>query len=156
MKKPGLILIILLLAFLQANILDSFRLFSFKPDLLLGVSVFAVLNTCGYWPFIFALLCGLLKDSLSYAAFGLNIFSFCLISVTVTILNKGMYFDSQSNYIPIVFACALFNSLVNYAYLFRQLSLPAFLSVSFVSAVYTTIAAVLIFKFLRGFSVNPS
>jgi len=149
----GLLFVILafILAYLQADALNYIRIFSSKPDLLLIVTIFVALNSTRYRPIVFALFCGLLKDSLSFATFGLNSFSFCCIAIVVSILNKGLYFESHINYILLVFICALFNSIVNYIYFFHLISFPVFLRMSFFSITYTAIIAIYLFRFLRRF-----
>lgn len=151
MKKSLFFLIILLSALFETTFLNSFRIFGVKPDLLLICVVTASLNFGIKTALVLSAFAGILKDSLTAAAFGLNLLLFVLWSFLLRELAKRISLDNRFFCAGLVCIIILVNNIVArplYFFLI-QLSIPlgVFLRTTILEAVYTGVVSAWIFKF---------
>jgi rod shape-determining protein MreD len=104
--------IILQVAFFPAHFTEAF-----KPNLLLTFVVYLGFRENMRWGGAFALLLGLVQDSLSGIYFGLNGFSFLLIFVILKTVSHRLYTDSRGLVVVGVFLASIFQGFLNLALL---------------------------------------
>jgi rod shape-determining protein MreD len=141
MKKRNFFLIIIACWLLQATILNSFRFFWVKPDLLLVCAVIAGIKFDLKWALIFSLSCGLLKDCLGPQVFGFNTALFPLWSMLIVRLGRQVTFDTFYIRVAIVAIVVLAqNILVGLAliYLGESVPLGIFTRIVFIECLYAT------------------
>ncbi len=153
MKKIFFLLIILAVSLFQVTLLDYFKVFGVKPDLLLCCMLIASLYFEFKWAILFSILSGILKDALAGYAFGINTALFLLWSYAIIRLARSISVDN--NFMPLAFIIVI--SMVNDIILrpvffsFLNLSIPLgiFLRITFLESLYTALAFLLLFRFVR-------
>jgi rod shape-determining protein MreD len=142
MKKFLLPLFLVAFALLQGTLLDLFKIFNVKPDLLLISSVIASL----YFPFGLALaislFSGMLKDALGTSAFGVNTLLFPLWTLLIFKLNNQIPLDFFPIRLFLMFVVSLFQAVASGLILISMGSfIPAgiFSRIVFVQAVYSAL-----------------
>lgn len=105
---------IFIAAILQATLLDSFKLFNVKPDLLLIAVVITALyfNFNLKWALGLAIFAGILKDVFSLNPFGLNLFLFPLWSLLIIKLSRQITLESNFVRIPLLFIIVVLNDMI--------------------------------------------
>ncbi|MBM3255512.1 MAG: rod shape-determining protein MreD [Candidatus Omnitrophica bacterium] len=150
MNKILFLLSIVLLALLQATVLEYFKFFLVKPDLLLAIVVIASLSFRMHWAIFSALLAGFLKDAMGAYPFGINTIFFPLCSLMILRLSKDI--SIENNFVPlaIMFISVILSSIVmRLAFLFMGssvVSIGIFIRVTFIESVYTVLVFTLLFK----------
>ena len=92
-RKRNFFLIVLLFGLLQVCVLQNFRLFGVKPDLLLIAVIAASLMFEVEFALPAALLCGAFKDLFGVHVFGLNAFLMPLAAFLVIKLSRKIALD---------------------------------------------------------------
>jgi rod shape-determining protein MreD len=142
MKKRKFFLIIIACAILQVTVLDDFRFFWVKPDLLLICVVFSTLYYDRKPALFFSLAAGLLKDVLSQQVFGLNMLSFPLWSILIMRLSKEISLENK--FVRMFLMCvvsfgqAILGGIVK-AYFCSPIPFGVFVRIVFISCLYTTL-----------------
>ncbi len=153
MNKLIFAAIILLLGLLQATILDAFKFFWVKPDLLLASVVIASLSLELRWSLAAASLAGFLKDITGVHSFGIYTLLFPLWSFLIIRLSKQITLDNDFLPPVLVSLTVLLNSII-----VRALSLTLgnpvasigiFLRVTFIESLYTALIFPLLFKIVK-------
>ncbi|MEI6208882.1 MAG: rod shape-determining protein MreD [Desulfuromonadales bacterium] len=108
-----LFLIVLISVVLQVTILPVHVISSFKPDLLLIITVFFALQGSYKTGTPLAWLLGLIKDSFSGLYLGLNAFSFLIIFFAIKSTSDRLYADSPGLFVLAVCAASLACSTLN-------------------------------------------
>ncbi|MBI4972572.1 MAG: rod shape-determining protein MreD [Candidatus Omnitrophica bacterium] len=151
--KKRFFLIMIIAVILEAAVLDYFKIFGVKPDLIL-LSVIApslyYLET--KWCVFFAILAGILKDVLGINSFGINTFLFPLWVILILKVSKKISLDINFIRIAIVLAVTILNNLAAGLILLswgRFIPLLSFLRILLVQTVYTTAVSYPLFKFLK-------
>lgn len=150
MRKRFFLLIIVILALLQVTILNYFKIFGVKPDLLLISAVVAGLFSSDLkWVLFLSVFCGILKDALATNAFGINTLLFPLWSFLMMKLSKKISIDN--NFIPavLIFIIRVFDYIIaRLIFLFFGSTIPIgiFLRIVFLESLYTALVSPLLFK----------
>lgn len=147
MKKITIILILLLLALVQATILNLFSFLYARPDLLLISVIILSLSVDFKSLLVFALLGGVMKDIFSSGPIGFNTLLFPIWCIAVFLLSKKINFENMFSKVLLVYTVAFLNIITQIAsYSFLSLidfSMP-YLRIVILAPLYTAVAAPLI------------
>lgn len=152
MKK--LLIIILLIYFfslLQATILNNFRFFGIKPDLLLVVIVILSVFLEWRWVLFYSLFAGILKDAFCFEPFGVNTVLFPLISYLVYKVSRKISVEDIYALMVVVFAAVILNnSIIRVIFVFSAKIIPSgiFTRGIFIESLYSAVLSPLVVKML--------
>jgi len=149
MRKIFPPLVVIILGLLQVIILDYFKIFGVKPDLLLISAVIASLVFEFKWAFILSLFAGLFKDVFGATTFGINTLLFALWSFLIVRLNKEITIDYNFIRMVLIFiVCLLHNTITGliFIYLGNFIPLGIFLRIVSVGSIYTALISLLVLK----------
>jgi len=151
-KRLFFALIILMTAILQITLVDSFKIFSVKPDLILLMAVIASF----YFEFketvTLSIFAGVLKDILGVGFFGINTLLFPLWSFLINKLNRQISIDNNILRIIIIFVITWFHNAISgslLVYTGSIIPLGIFLRIVFLESIYTAIALPWVLKFIE-------
>lgn len=153
MKNLIFLPIIFIIGVVQVTLLDAFRLFNVKPDLLLiGVVITSLyFNFNLKWALLLAVFSGILKDVLSLNPFGLNTLLFTLGSFLMVKLSRKISLDNDFIRALLLFMLILFNDVIIRSTYFslRQQFIPLgiFLRTLFLECLYSAAILPLISKY---------
>ncbi len=153
MKKLFFLFIIIILGVLQPTLLDYFKVFSVKPDLLLISVVIASLVFDLRWAFVLSVFAGFFKDIFGTSTFGINTIMFALWSFLIVRLSKEISIDSDTRRIALLFIItAIHNTITGLIFIYsgRLVPLGIFLRVVIVESIYTAIVLPLIFNISKA------
>ncbi len=151
MKKWLSLTIILAVALLQVMLVDHFKIFGAKPDLLLITLVILA----GFflfqlrWLLTLAIIAGIFEDIFSANIFGVNTLLFCCWAILIVSISRRMSIDDNLRRAILIFAIALLQSIgtrIISVLWGNPITWGIFLRVSFLSAIYTLIVSPLIFR----------
>ena len=160
MKKGIFFIFILILGLLEVTLLDSFKVFGVKPNLLLISISLAGLYFDLKWAFVLGIFAGILKDSLGANSFGINVQLFPLWIFLIIELSKKIPIDHNLIRMILIFIIGIFNSIITRLIFFVLggfvTSLAIFLRVTFLESLYTVAILPLMFKVIKPtiYSVN--
>jgi len=152
MKKRSLYLVIVLLALFQATLLNYFRIFNVKPDLLLICAVFAGLVFELKQALLFSLVLGFLKDALAAQVFAAHIFYFPFLAAVTHFLAKKVPIETTLVRSVLIFLAVILIDLLKKFFQFsteNYFTLGVYLKVIILESLYTALVSPLIFKVLR-------
>ncbi len=141
--------VIILLGFFQVSVLDVFRVWNVRPDLLLIGMAASGVYLPPAWALSLGILAGLWKDVFSAGPFGVNTLLFSLWSLALMKLTRKISID---NYIifagTIAVIVALDALLVRLVFLYfgKVVSLGIFLRILVLETIYTAAVSVPLFK----------
>jgi rod shape-determining protein MreD len=140
---------IILLGFLQVSILDTFRVWNVKPDLLLiGMAVSGVYLSGG-WALSLGILAGLWKDVFSTGPFGVNTLLFSLWSLALIKLARKISIDNYiifAGTIAVIVALDAILLRLVFLYFGKVVSLGIFLRILVLETIYTAAVSAPLFK----------
>ena len=151
MKKWVSLVAILAVALLEAMLVDHFKIYGAKPDLLLITLVILA----GFflfqlrWLISLAIIAGIFKDIFSANIFGVNTLLFCCWAILIVRISRRMSIDDNLRRAILIFAIALLQSIgtrIISVLWGNPITWGIFLRVSFLSAIYTLIVSPLIFR----------
>lgn len=148
-KKWFYLLIIALIGIVQLTLMDYFKLFGVKPDLLLISVILASLFYDMRWALLCSVFAGILKDVFGAAAFGINTSLFCLFSFAIIELAKKISIDNAFRQASLVFIISfLYNLTIGIVSIYSGNFIPLgiFLKILFISSAYTALLYLLFFK----------
>jgi rod shape-determining protein MreD len=154
MKNLKLALAILIIAVIQATLLDYFKVLRIKPDLLLISVILVSLAAAPKWALTLSAFAGALKDFLT-AAPGGNFFLFFLWSLVIIRLHKEIPIDNGFLFAAIAFIISLLHNIASgliLKYCGNFIALGIFLRTAALSAIYTAAVALLAPPIYRRFS----
>ncbi len=142
MKKLYFFIIISACALLQVTIVDYFKVFTVKPDLILISMVIVNLLLDWRWAFGLSIFAGTLKDILCLSAFGTNTLLFALWSFLIIKLSRKISLEN------IYLRAALMFVVVFASDIMARPPVPAgiFLRIAFLEAVYAAILLPLVYR----------
>ena len=152
MKKTVFILAIFATAILQITVADYLRIFNVKPDLLLIPACLGALFFGLPSSLAFALLSGVLKDSVSINPFGTNTLLFSLWCFLVFRLAKKISVDSELRSAALIFLIAIaHNTILGLMYVYSGNPVPTgiFLRIVSIGSVYTALITPLYFRLIK-------
>jgi rod shape-determining protein MreD len=140
MRYGRFFLLIAIAALLQATVLDYFKIFSCKPDLIL---VYLILGNIIFEfkrALFLSIFAGLLKDALSLWAFSINTPLFAFWSFLIAKLKRNLTLDDIFVRILLVLVIALLqNLIVGVRLIFSQARIPlgTFVGIAAWASIYT-------------------
>jgi len=147
-------LAVFICAILQATLLNYFRLWGVKPDILLLACVVASLSFSLEKSLCLAVLAGFLKDILSLNHYGISTLFFPVIVFLVFKLSRKISVEDSNFCAMLVFCAVILNEVISKIFLeFFAIYIPlgVFLRVMIIEALYTAAISLLVFKIiLRG------
>lgn len=154
MKKIIYLFIIFVAGILQATLLDSFKVFGVKPDLLLISVIFAGLVFQLKWALVFGIVAGIFKDSLGANPFGINTILFPLWIFLVIKISRKIPLDNNLIRTALVSIIVVFGNLIA-RIIFFALGNPVsplriFLRVTFLELLYAAVILMAVFKVIRS------
>jgi len=147
MKNWIFFLIIVALGMLQVTVLNYFKIFGVKPDLLLITVVIAGLFFEFKWAFVLSVFAGLFKDVFGANIFGINTLLFPLWSFLIVRLNKEITIDYNFIRIILVFIVSLLHNTITgliLIYSGNLIPLGLFLRIVSLQSIYTALVLPLI------------
>lgn len=157
-KKLYPLLIIVILGILQVTILDYFKIFTVKPDLLLISMALNNLNL-GFRPaFALSLFAGLFKDVFGVSPFGINTILFGLWSFLIARLSREITIDNNITRVALIFIVTVMHNVLTriiLIYLGRSIPLGIFLRIVCVESIYTAAVSWLVFRYLTWTGPRP-
>jgi len=152
MKASKLLIVTLILGVFQLSLLEYFRIFGIKPDLLLVTVVMASLFLEMRWAIVFGVAVGTFKDIFGLSPFGLNILLFGLWSfLSAKISRKISIEDNLSATLLVLVIALLQNIAMGLALIYSGDFVPCgiFLRISLLGSFYTALTLPLILKAAR-------
>lgn len=153
MKNLIFLPIIFIIGILQVTLLDTFKLFNVKPDLLLIVVVISSIYFDLKCALLLAVFSGILKDVFSLNSFGLNTLLFSLWSFLIVKLSRKISLDNDFIRAPLLFMLVVFNGAIISSTYFslRQQFIPLgiFLHTLFLECLYNIAISPLLFRLLK-------
>ena len=153
MKKLIFCAILIASGIIQVTLLNYFRLFTVKVDLLLICAVIAALSFPLKWSLFFCLLSGVFKDAFSVNAFGVNTALFCLWGFLITKLMRKIAIDNNvMRLLLIAVVTLLHNLLTGIILMYCGVVVPfgVILRVLVLSPILTSIFFIPFFKFIKN------
>lgn len=154
MKKWFFLLITVIMGLLQVSVLDYFKLFGVKPDLLLICMVLASLYFELKWALCLSIFAGILKDIFSANIFGINILLFPLWSFIIIKLSKNIPVDNNVIRTLLIFLVVILNNIfirAIFLFLGKPISWGVSLRVASLESLYTALVVPLAFKIIKPF-----
>ncbi len=160
MKRIGLVyLAVFICAILQATLLNYFRLWGTKPDILLLACVVASLSFSLEKSLCIAVLAGFLKDILSLNHYGISTLLFPVIVFLVFKLSRKISADDSNFGAMLVFFAVILNGVISKIFLeFFGTFIPVgvFLRVIIIEALYSSAVSLLVFKIILRVRLTES
>jgi len=153
-KKWFFLLITVIMGLLQVSVLDYFKLFGVKPDLLLICMVLASLYFELKWALCLSIFAGILKDIFSANIFGINILLFPLWSFIIIKLSKNIPVDNNVIRTLLIFLVVILNNIfirAIFLFLGKPISWGVSLRVASLESLYTALVVPLAFKIIKPF-----
>jgi len=155
MKKWLIFLIIIVVAgLLQATILNVFRVFQVKPDILLVLVVFAGVILRPKQALLIAVCAGLMKDIFGMGEIGYSILFFPACSFAIIKIRRNIAIENEFIYTAFVFIFTILNNLamkIAMSLTGSYIPLGQFLKVLFLESIYNSLAAFLLFLLGRKY-----
>ncbi|RKY31155.1 MAG: rod shape-determining protein MreD [Candidatus Omnitrophota bacterium] len=142
----------LILALVEVTLLDLFRVFNVKPDLLLALAVFAAFLFEVKFVIFFAIFCGFLKDILTINTIGFNILLFTLWCWFIIRINKDMVVEDNRVRVLFLFIISFLHDItlrLIFLFLGFPISLGLFLRISILKSLYTALFLFFAFKLVE-------
>ncbi|MEW6101443.1 MAG: hypothetical protein AB1481_04030 [Candidatus Omnitrophota bacterium] len=146
MKKWFFIPFIILSGLLQLTVLDSWRIFQVKPDLLLVSMVWACFIFNFRQAFLLSIFCAVLKDTFLPWPFGINTILFPLWCFLIFKLRKQLTLDYAPLQIALIFIVTLMQNIATGLMLILMgytIAAGIFLRIVGVGSLYTTLTGAL-------------
>ncbi|KPK97985.1 MAG: hypothetical protein AMJ95_06285 [Omnitrophica WOR_2 bacterium SM23_72] len=158
MKRLLFIGIILLLGVLQVTLIESFKIFNIKPDLLLMIAVIASFVFDFKEALVLSVFAGVLKDILGTDVFGMHTLLFPLWTFLIERLNRQFPIDHDLIRLTIIFIITFLHHMLRgliLVWLGQQIRSGIFLRILLVESLYTTLVFPWVNKLLlRGMAYN--
>lgn len=152
MKKWTFLAALLIASTLEVTILNYFRIFDVKPNLLLAMVVVASLVFDMKWALFFGLLAGILKDAFCSSAFAFNTLLFAFWTFLVVRLSRKVSVENSFIRVALVFIIVVLNNVLTraiFVYLGKFIALGIFFKITFFESLYTLFISLLVFRIIR-------
>lgn len=152
MKKLYFFLATFILGILQVSLLDYFKIFNVKPDLLLISAIIASLAFKFHWAVFLSIFAGLFKDAFSTGIFGINTLLFSLWCFLIAKVTRKLSLEDDIMRIALIFLVALFHHIIMgllFLYLGKPIALGIFMRIITIESIYTAAVSPLVFKMLK-------
>ena len=141
--------VILVLGLLQVTLVDSFKIFNVKPDLLLMIALLTSFVFDFKEALVLSVFAGLLKDVLGPGIFGMNALLFALWTFLIERVDRQVPIDHDAIRVILVFTITLLHHTLRGLFSLwagRQIRPGIFLRIIFLEAIYTTLIFPWVFK----------
>jgi rod shape-determining protein MreD len=150
-KEAYLFTVLFIFMLLESTILNNFKLFDVKPDLLLVSVVVFGLFLPAFWVIVLSFFSGFLLDLFYVGHFGINIIMFVALGIICRKLAKNLYIENNIIIIVLILIASLALSFI------RRLCIapvPFWTTLRFstLEALYTAFFAPFVFKVLSVFA----
>jgi len=152
MKKLIFLLTIVLLGILQVTLLDHFRLFNIRPDLLLICAVIASLTFNLRTALFFSAFAGIFKDLFVGSAFCINTLLFSLWSFLIVELSRQIPLEEISLRMALMLIVTILHNLASGLLMLslgNSISLGIFLRILLIETVLTALFFPLVSRILK-------
>lgn len=149
MRRLFFLLSITILGILQLTILDKFKIFNIRPDLLLISVGLAGLSFNLKWTLVFAVFAALFKDIFGVNTFGINTLLFPLWGFLIVRLSREISLEHSFMRMVLMLIVAFLHNIISgaiFIYLGSFIPLGIFLRIACVSSLYTAVIALLAFR----------
>ncbi|MFA5115115.1 MAG: rod shape-determining protein MreD [Candidatus Omnitrophota bacterium] len=151
MKRWFSISVVFAAVLLQVMLIDRFKIFGAKPDLILiALVIMAGLYLFQLpWLLVLAFISGALKDIFSGNAFGVNTVLFCCFAVLIVRVSRRISIEGKLRRAALILAIALLDAVgvrVFSVFLGSSASWGIFLRISLLSSLYTALLSLLIMR----------
>ncbi|MCX5713395.1 MAG: rod shape-determining protein MreD [Candidatus Omnitrophica bacterium] len=154
------LLLILVIAILQSSVIDAFRVFNVKPDLLFSIVVIVSLLLEFRQAIIFSLASGIFKDLLGANHIAINTFLFPVWSFLIMQAARSISLEGDSRQAIFVFIAVALNALVGRIIFFSatlQIAPGIFIRTLLFESIYTALFTQWIFIFASSrFSLSET
>lgn len=150
MKVWPLIIFTAILGVLQVTLLDCFKVFGVKPDLLLIAVFIAVLSLAIKPALSVGLLAGIFKDAFSLTPPGVSTILFPIWVFLIANLCREVSIDDNLTRLLLFFVVVLLNNIISGLVLIYSgvfLPLGIFLRITLLASIYTALILPLILRF---------
>ena len=150
MKARIFIIFTAILGILQVTLLNSFKVFGVKPDLLLIIIFIAALSLELKPALGIGLLAGIFKDAFSLTPPGVSTILFPVWIFLIAKLIREVSIDDNLTRMLLFFVVVLLNNIISGLVLIYSgvfLPLGIFLRITLLASIYTTLVLPLILKF---------
>ncbi len=152
MKKLYFLFAILTLGVFQVSLLDCFKIFNVKPDLLLVSMIIAALVFKLPWAIFLSAFAGIFKDAFSTGAFGINALLFSLWCFLIARLTKKLSLEDDLTRIALIFLVTLIHHIIaglSSLYLGKSIALGIFMRIVAIESIYTAAVSPLMLKAVK-------
>lgn len=152
MKRAFFFIMIACAGLIQLTLLDSFKVFGVKPDLLLAAVLTASFMLRLRYALILGFICGVFKDSFLPPSAGLNTALFLLWSYLVNRLSTQISTEHILVRVLVVLALSILHNLIcglSGIYSGSIVPFGIFFKILLISPLYTVLAALLFLKAAR-------
>ncbi|MFH1441163.1 MAG: rod shape-determining protein MreD [Candidatus Omnitrophota bacterium] len=151
MRNWIILVLIYIFALLEATLLNNFKFFGIKPDLLLVIIVILSVFWEWRWVLFFSLFAGILKDTFCFEPFGLNTILFPLISYLVYKVSRKISVEDIYALMVITFIAVFLNNIISriiFAFSGKIIPFGIFMRVIFIESLYSAVISPLVVKVL--------
>lgn len=152
MKNWIFLLSIFIIAVFQATILDVFKIFNVKPDILLVAVVVSSIYLDLKWALVLAVFAGILKDSLNLHSFAINTLILTVFSFLTVKISKKISLDNNFICSLLLFIIVVSNGIIIRLSYFsgdQFIPLGIFLRTLFLESLYAIAILPLVYKLLK-------
>ncbi len=152
MKKSLVLATVFLVCLLQLTVVNHFKIFSVKPDLILIGIVTAGLFSDLKFALALSFVAGAFKDIYAGFPFAINAVLMPLWTFLVINLARRVSIDINLTRALLVFVIAALNSLamtIFFWYVGNYVSFGIFMRILFLGSLYTALVSLLVFKLLK-------
>lgn len=128
MSRFRIYLVLFFMLLLHMTILDKFRILGCRPDLVLATVIFYAIFFGGRMGMETGIVAGFLTDIFALDLFGINVFIFCVVGLSVGAMNTKFFKESRVIQFLLVF---FFTLLANLAHILLLNIFIKFASVTF-------------------------
>lgn len=153
MRKWIFFFIIVLLGIVQLTVLDYFKIFNIKPDLLLICVVIASLIFELKPAMVLSVFAGIFKDAFGVVStLPINTLLFALWSFLIVRLSKNISLDNNLMRLFLVFIVTILHNTITgliFIYSGKLVPLGIFLRIVSIEAIYTALILPLVFRIIK-------
>jgi len=155
MRLSRAVILTAILGFSQITILDYFKVFGVKPDLILIAVFIAVFSLNLKQALGVGLLAGVFKDAFTSNVLSFNAVLFPLWVFLIATLIKRISIEDNISRILLLFLVALLNNIISglvLIYSSSSVSFGIFLRITFLASVYTALIFMSILRIIKRWS----
>ncbi|MDD5155703.1 MAG: rod shape-determining protein MreD [Candidatus Omnitrophica bacterium] len=152
MKRSRIFALVLAACILQVSVVNYFKVFGIKPDLILISVVLAGLFCDLKFALAFSIFAGAFKDIYGLGGFGINTILLPLWSILAAYSARRISIDINLTRALLVFVAASLNAIIMTVFLWytgEPVSFGIFMRIIFLDSLYTALVSLVAFKALK-------